>query len=390
MEKYDTVEFKEIVEFFVSTTLGQIQNEYEVPRVDFLFGKDGLDLIEDVKENPFELEGYWTPSINEKDMQCVNSRDENCFLIKVHNAKLFFSLLTDLINESLKLDEVYHHRSSARSRAQVLLRRIWLRMDINDFDNVESFLFNQLMFLKDMTFDTPQAVDLCDYDGINVSFRTECLSNHYENTRQALFKLSDGENYHDLANVLYDIKEENGEKVCYIGAIQKPMNSSRNKKIERKLYKINSLSPNHISNIHPNLSVSLLLFMNMLESKGITHIKVPLYRVLLNDYHILLSKSIEDNFKFNWNDDILKYMDFLKERGVTFEYNSLSRKYNYDKYWYDHVVGKSEQISQNKTDSLVNTFMFMCDIGRCEFNALPLEDTLYLDITLNHDKKMER
>ena len=161
MEEKDQAKFYEVVELFVTYALGNIQNESEIPRVDFLFDKKGLELINYVKDHPFEKKGYYIPSISDKDMERVNARDDNCYLIRVHDAKLFFSLLTDIINASLDLEEEYNHRRcNARGRAQSMLRRIWLRMSINDLENVEGFLFDQLMFLKDRSLDSVKQIEL--------------------------------------------------------------------------------------------------------------------------------------------------------------------------------------------------------------------------------------
>ena len=42
-----------------------------------------------------------------------------------------------------------------------------------------------------------------------------------------------------IAGVLYDIKEENGQRICYIYGVQNNLFNITNKKIERKLYKLN-------------------------------------------------------------------------------------------------------------------------------------------------------
>ena len=127
------------------------------------------------------------------------------------------------------------------------------------------------------------------------------------------------------------------------------------------------------------------------RNNNITHIKVPLYQVLSYDYHILLSQNIEKHFNFNWNKDVLDYMEFLKEKSSNSdEYKNMVKKYEYDKMWYDHLVNREDQISYNKTENLAKLFMFMSEIGESNINGLPLEDTLYLDISLAKNKEISR
>ena len=384
----NSITFDEIVEIFINFTIGQIQTESEIPRVDFKFDKKGLDVINEVKNRINNSDNYL--KIKDENINKLNDRDDNCILIKVHDAYAFFSLLKDLVNASLSMGEFYHIDSIPRSRALSLLRRIWLRMDVNDIDNIESFLFNQLMFLKDKTLDSINPINIGKYLDYDVFYKTEFINNLYESNKKALFRLNNINASHDLSAVLYDIKSENDELVCYISAVQKQSNSIRNKKIERSLYQINSLSPDHKSEVHPNMSVSMVLFLDILRKNNINHIKVPLYQVLSYDFHVLLSKYAKRDFEKNWDNNMMSYLEFLKSIKYMSEYENLMKKYNQEKSWVERLDGKEDNISHQKTDNLANLFLFLERIGECKINSLPLDDTLYLDIDISLNKEIKR
>ena len=203
----------------------------------------------------------------------------------------------------------------------------------------------------------------------------------------------DGIERHDLANVLYDIREENNERVCYIYAVQMPKLPQKSKKMERIIYKINSLSNDGKSNVHPNFSLSLLLFIELIKSHGIEHIKVPLYQVLSYDYHVLLSNKEKEDFDHKWTNKRFEEMERLKNSKYPLDkrqYESLLEEYKYEKEWYDHVVDKEDFISKAKTEGLANLFIFLESINALSINSIPLDDTTYLGVSLSDEDKLKR
>lgn len=394
MEKLDFVTKREIIELFVNRTIFEMQKTKEIPKINFIFDKQGLLLIDSVKKRPFKKQGFWTPDISDEDIKLLlsqNKIDENSYNIAVHDANLFFTLLTDIVNEQVKLENEYYGFNNARYKALLILRRIWLRMSNDDFYNIEKFLLMQKDFISNREFDTYNHYEkLTNFLSNDIYYMVSTQETYYETSRVIRFYAKNGKEINDLSNILYDIREENGEKVCYIYAIQKPKISKNSKKIERNLYKINALSNDHKSSVHPNISVALLLFVEMLKSHEIDHIKVPLYQTLSYDYHKLLSKSVRDSFSNKWTKEKLEEMEKYKDSEYSFlkkEYISLKRRYDEDKEWYERVVDKEDFISMAKTNGLANVFLFLNDIGILNINGLPIDDMMYLDVSIGENIK---
>ncbi len=398
-EEIDTVTFREVIELFITTTIFDMQKEREVPKVNFIFKSDGLELINDLKNNPFKKDGYFTPNIDEKDYELFLSQNQikdNEYNIVVHDANMFFRLLTDIINEQVKLEYEYYGFNNARYKALLIMKRIWLRMSTEDFDSVENFLQKQLDFIKDRTLDDKRRKSylhdkINEFNGLDVYCSVHPQETYYETSRVINFYVKNESVKHDLANVLFDIREEDGKRVCYIYALQMPKLSTRNKELERKLYKVNSLSSDGTSSVHPNFSISLLLFIDILRSHNIDHIKVPLYQVLSYDYHRILSRNTKEKFESTWNEKKFKELEYLKNSKYKYdnhEYEEAIKEYEYDKEWYKHVVDREDDISRAKTDNLVKLFTFIESISALHIDALPLDDTLYLDISLSEENKL--
>lgn len=396
MEKIDFVTKREIIELFVNRAIFEIQNTREIPKINFIFDKQGLLLIESVKKKPFKKEGYYIPDISNEDYELLlsqNKIEDDAYNIVVHDANKFFTLLTEIINEQVKLEYRYYKFNNARFKALLLLRRIWLRMSNADFYNIESFLELQRDFIKNREFDTYEHdKKLINFLGNDIYYSISPQETYYETSRVARFYVYDSKERHDLANILFDIREENGEKVCYIYAIQKPKMSKRSKRLERNLYKINSLCPNGISNVHPNFSVSLLLFVNLLKSHEINHIKVPMYQSMSYDYHILLSKNTKESFDKKWSKEKLDEMSRMRDSDYRFErleFKDLTGELEQDKEWYNRVVDKEDFISKAKTEGLLNTFLFLESINEITINDLPLNDMTYLDVNLDNERALK-
>ena len=389
----DSVTFEEVIELFVNTTVYSIQREEEIPKFNIVFGKDAFLLFEELLKNPFKKEGFYTPNIRIEDIENLrisNQSDYSCPTIFIKNHENFFKLLTDIINEQVDLNSIYHEDSSARRIALLLMRRIWLRMGENDFENVEHFLQKQLDFLKNREFDDSpyQEKYLKNYMGHDITYGIEKCETWCETSRRMHFRIYDSNKYHDLPNIYYDIREEDNQKVCYIYAVQMPQQRTRIKSIERKLYKLNEgiLS----SKVHPNFVMAMNLFCEMLESKNITHIKVPLSQVLDYRYHVLLSKKVKQDFERKWNNEELAYMEELKMMNNEYslqEYSKLIWKYEIDKIWYDRVVDKADFIQKAKTEGLVNLCLHMESMNKIKICQSNEKEILDIDIRLEKDNK---
>lgn len=301
------MKYDDVVEFFLYIYLEDIKKENEVPNINFQFKDEATCLFKEIMKRPASL-------IKQKDLDnLINSKNEKCINIKIHNHELFFKLLTEIINETI--------RQSIEGNKDIsiitLLRRIWLRMGIYDVENIELFLKKQLEFLTDKTFNIDELTLIDKYDDCDIYMKTSTNETWDETPRSMNFIIYNKDGKYVLPRILYGIDSEGA---CYIYGVQSN-NDIKNKKIEKKLYRLNDGIDN--PNIHPSKVLSMLLFINQLENKGIRKIIVPSIQVLSYRYHELLSKEAS------------KYKDT-------------------DHSFYERFYNKQDLISHLKTEDLIN------------------------------------
>lgn len=403
IEHKDGVCFQEIVELFVSSTVPDIMDEYETPKVNFLFSDEALTWFRELLKTPFKKEDYSVKNMTVEDIERLskeNQNDTNCPTINVKDYKKFFELLTDIVNCQVELCCEYGRGDiGVRQISLPLLRRIWMRMSPEDFDNVEFFLEKQLKFLKSREFDYHFGDQIIGvFDKYTISYVTEMSETWCESTRRMHFRIFDSleddyylKEYHDLPKVYYDICEENGKKVCYISAVQMGKDRHRIKSIERKLYKLNKGIPD--SKVHPNFVMAMKLFYEVLRKHNIRHIKVPIMQVLSYRYHELLSEEQKKLFEEKWTKKQLEYLYSLRDLtswSDESEYERLMEDYELDKYLYDRFVDKEDFISKNKIEGLINLFMQMSYLdSMMVINTEPYINGSYLDISLESGRKLD-
>ena len=343
MEK---IEFKEIVELFLNTTIHQIKFESEVPNINFLFKEDGIELFKNVIENPFVKKGYWTPNASETDLDLLMRQDEDVITISVNDAYLFFELLKEIVNSQIKLDDYYNIKSFSRNIAMKIMRRIWLRMGIEDISNVELFLKRQLEFTNSLTFDTYDFKKVGSFYDYDVLMKTMVNATYDESTRSMIFYIKGNTGVYELPSILYDVDSENR---CYIYGVQNSISKlNKDKKIERKMYKINKGIEN--PNVHPSKVYAMLYFISELEKQGITKIIVPSMQVLNYRYHELLSIKAKK--------DLIE----IQEKLIQFPNDEmLKENYFLIKKWYERLHEKEDLISYLKTEELFNLLYRMLE-----------------------------
>lgn len=315
MENFRKIEFKELIELFVLDTIPSIQEEEETPKFNIIFEPKAFLLFDYVKENPFKLDGHWTPNIRNryiKKLQLLENQDSTLPTLYVKDSYLFFNLLVEIVNESLSLNYKYGLKLSEREYCILVLRRIWLRMGPNDFNNVESFLKRELEFLKNywLDIDYRKNYEKIDNFNENIVIKSSMVGATWDETFHEMsysIVLPD-RTLHELSRVRYGLIEEDNEKVCYIYAIQNEKNPHINKKIQRELYKF--CNKNGDLGVHPNQIYTMYLFLKELEKIGVTKIKVPIMQVLNYPYHEIMysdgKKIHEKAIKYS------EYISYLK------------------------------------------------------------------------------
>lgn len=334
MEK---IEFKELIELFLHTSIYEIKRETETPNINFKFEEDGFFLFKEVMEHPFVLKDAWTPNIEQKDINFLISRgNDDTLTIYVEDSIQFFQYLTDITNSLIELRYEYDQHATARNLAMQILRRIWLRMGNDDFSNVNNFLKQQLQFVKNRTFDIQVSEKIGLFNGYELSKETFVNPTWDESTRSMIFTMKGNHGSYELPHILFDVDDDN---ICYIYAIQSSK-KEKDKRIERELYKINKGIKE--PDVHPSKVFSLLFFIDELKKKGITKVRIPSIQVLSYRYHELLSEQAKED------------LEKAKENITRFPYDNYAKNcYVNAKDWYDRVYNKQDKISSLKTEELM-------------------------------------
>ena len=315
---------KDIINIFFKYTIYDLKKEIETPNINFYFQKKDYNSLKMIIDNQEDL----TFLINRQIDDCVN--------IEINDYSIFFNYLTNIINKTIKLFNEYEQNVDIEETARYLLRRIWLRMGINDFIDINSFLKNQLEFVNNRYLDTPEEKRLYPTKEFEIFQKTKVNDLWDETTRRMIFTIKNNEEVYELPHILYDIDDNN---TCYIYGVQSSQNE-KNKHIERKLYKLNKGIKN--PNVHPSKVYSLLLFINVLKKNNISNIIIPSLQVLSYHYHELL--SIESK-KY--------YEEIIKEYQNNPNDIYLKNRLEYLKNWYLHVYQKEDKISYLKTEELI-------------------------------------
>ena len=234
----ETIEFRELIEIFLVSVIGWIKRDKDVPKMNFKFNEEGINLLKDVVRKPFANTGY---RANMKDVNEAINQDEDAITIRIDDADRFFELLKDITNSIVKLEKYYGNKSNPRNVALGLMRHIWLRMGVDDINNIERFLEKQLEFVNDMTFDTLNDKKVGSFFEGDILMNTSINRFWDESTRSMNFTIKEDDKEYALPRVLYDIDNDGR---CYIYAIQKSKSEGADKSIERKLYKINTRRSN--------------------------------------------------------------------------------------------------------------------------------------------------
>ena len=235
------------------------------------------------------------------------------------------------------------------------IKNIWLRMGIEDLNNVERFLERQYEFLKNDKF------LYCDYfkdDNVSIVGMSNENSELFETNTHMKFVLeTKNHERYKFPVVHYGISKKNNNPVCYIYGIQNPHTKNiENEFINEFLRPVKKNLRNKY--VSKDFVLALGMFLDMMYEKGIEEIRVPIFQVFNYKYHEYLSTWV--NFIYNSYGKREKaklekdYKNGIKNDDVL--------DYIRNKMMYERFSDKEDVISYNKTERFINTFIVLNDV----------------------------
>lgn len=257
-------------------------------------------------------------------------------ILMINNKEQLITLLEQYYNECDKHDSKFQNCKS-EEKIKIFLTLLWSNATYEDFANPSVYIKRRIEFFKNKLFD----FDSITYnDEIDVLDGSKIVINSsLQDIRQEtpyVFKpiIEKDESSFLLPHISYGIS--NGE--CFIYAIQNDKKAeldSYQKKINRKLYKINNgvkeseteeyneylngdeYYPENISDVSPSAILSLTIFLDMLSRYGIDKVKVvSLLPIRYNSKEQAFTKKYEYKLKYqNLSDIELKklLLEYKKE-----------------------------------------------------------------------------
>ena len=341
---------------FITHNYKNLISGTNIPPLKFIFGEDGYYIFETLKwlsernltdKKVYGLQIDFIKSESRKiNKHKIKNKTENQMVredivVNVPNAEEFFSKLSIIANLYLK----YTNYTSVEILMENFFSSgLWLRMTPQDCNDIDSFLSKQIDFLYNIHY--LDDVDEVEFDKYTIDGLNETNSDFYETYNRMNLKIYDKENeetLYELPSIHYGITEENYKKVCYIYGIQNLTSIEQSEEIKTAIKKNVKRS-----GIYPSFILAMKTFIDLLISKDITEIRVPLLEVLNYGYHVLYSESCKKLCQIDWGDqdieDILSLSDEEKKR------------YNNDSKIYDHYVDNEDSISKSKTETLAYIF----------------------------------
>jgi hypothetical protein len=304
------------------------------------------------------------------------SEDKDINTIKVRDYKKFFSLLRDIYECDMDAFEEFEKEPYSYYRMSNFFKDLWVRASNIDFEDVEEFLRKEIEMYGDNTFkdlnEEQYLCNLCELGYVDVTVKNKLAKTWDETPYEMSFRFYDDyyftshfkKTFYELPRVRYGIYTENGEKICRVGSIQNNIDRFEDdeyasKKINRAKYKLIDNKEDY-DNLEPNKVLAFMLFIKLLNDKGIDKVELPSMYVLDYNYHLKRNKLLDDelNAKKLYNDeDKVAYKEFYKE--------------NY---------GKEDIISKSKSEDLSRIGMKAKDYLP-SIDVLDVDNRLLLDIS---------
>lgn len=305
-------------------------------------------------------------------------------ILMINNEEQILNFLEQYFNECDKHPNIYSN-CTLEERIKLYLTLMWSNATYEDFANPCVFIARRRDFYKNKlldskTFEYASNVEILEDSKIIV--HDEMQDIRQETPYLFSVTIEKDSDFYTLPHISYGIYNDE----CYIYAIQndkKDELTSFEKKIKRKLYKVNSgvldtetdeykgyvegtddYHPENISEVSPAAILSMIIFLDTLNKQGIEKIKVvSLLPVRYNSKELAFSKKYEFKLKHgNLSDTELKKLLLEYKR-------------------------ESLRIQQNLTEKMIRNFRRIeFHFDNCSITSYPMEFDEYLHMNVREFK----
>lgn len=229
--------------------------------------------------------------------------NRNASSLVIKNEELFFEKLEEYISlelaKSRKIPNFY--KQTSKDRIKWIMTYLFVYATTEDFINPIEYIEKRISFLKDQSF-----IDFIEgktiplgetFNNANLIIKEETPAVSMETSHRISLTIQDIDSKYSylLPSIYYGIKEEKGEKVCYLYGILKKDNRNNIgpeeqkfiNRINRLLYKINQgivgkddynlEGEANLKDVSMSFVFTLNIFISLLQVKGVTRIKAVTY-----------------------------------------------------------------------------------------------------------------
>lgn len=220
-------------------------------------------------------------------------------VLKINDYELFLNLLTKYVNKTInnkrKIPNMVFDKN--KNTIKIIITSLLTNLSTLDFENPYSFLNNHINFYQNKLLEnTLEYSNIESFFSSNLEINNINTSIMMETPYKIDIKFTNNEDSYKLPSIYYGINSKNE---CFIYSIVNPknLNNDFQKKIKRKLYKINKgLS---VFETSPSAVLSLNIFIELLKIKNIEKIFGVTYLPIRYNSREQVALNVKDENKKN-------------------------------------------------------------------------------------------
>ncbi len=343
MERIKDILLTETIPYILDVRTG-------MPKIRFVFDRKTLEELadslneeyKDVKNNEYSKSNMRKPRYEKglksmaflwNNLNKYQNGDGDIF-IPVHDSEKFFFYLDELINVSK--DE---HRGTIYPSNTI--RSIWLRMGIEDIENVEIFLRRQIAFIKNYNVfqNYLEYANLSEDNEYILAYRFFGNEDWFETNESIVFEirrtaplknlpngeldidsLADSKDYR-FPSIHFGLVRENGKNTCYLYGVQQIGFDIKDESVKEYIQPVRKQLRNKY--VSADTLIALSLFFDLLFKIGIKDIVVPTLQFFNYPYHENLSEYYKGLFSEYTEEERKKLEEDYNNRF----YNSETNRY---------------------------------------------------------------